>query len=319
MRSFIIKLLAFGALQVAVLIALALIYDPGDQTYHASTIDKHGRLERLASLAGQAGQPGRRLILVGGSNLSFCLRSELIRDQLDVQPVNMAVQASLGLEFILREVEGQLGPSDVVVVSLEYAQYFYRTEEILTLARLLEQRPESRAFVELDGYLFKMASDRAHDYVRHMVRRTLSDLAGRQDSGSRLYSRGSFNEYGDMVAHLDRPPKPLKVGGRPGPDAERFAHAVADRLDQLHDTARRAGARVLLFHPPVAATQYDRLAPDLAMLTRVLDRDLDVPQLDRIDEMRYPDALFFDTVYHCNREGATRRTELLIERLRGQL
>lgn len=310
MRVFVIKLLAFGALQVAILVAFALAYDPGDQTYHASTLDKHQRLEELA---------GRRLILVGGSNLSFCLRSEMIRDQLVIEPVNMAIQASLGLEFVLREVEDALRPSDVVVVSLEYAQYFYRTEEVLTLARLLEQRPESAAFVELDWHLFQLVGDRSHDYVRHMVRRTLSELAGRQRAGSRLYARGSFNEYGDMVAHFERPKKALRPGGRPGPDAEEFARGVADRLDALHGAGERAGARVMVFHPPVAASQYDILASDLEVLTRVLDAELEAPQLNRIAEMRYPDELFFDTVYHCHREGATRRTERLIERLRGVL
>jgi hypothetical protein len=76
--------------------------------------------------------------------------------------------------------------------------------------------------------------------------------------------------------------------------------------------------RVFLFHPPIPVTKFDAMKPTIRAIQKALDDAPRIVALNRIDEMRYPDELFFDSGYHLTRAGGERRTRLLVDRLRAQ-
>ena len=82
---------------------------------HISTIDYLGgvraKQERLASL----GSP--KVVLVGGSNVTFGLDSPLLEEALCRPVVNMTIHASLGFRFMVEQLDGGLGKGDLVSLS----------------------------------------------------------------------------------------------------------------------------------------------------------------------------------------------------------
>ena len=142
MKRFLRDLLGFASIQAGLLIGLWWVYQPDASGYLASSIDKHALLER-------AGSP--RLILVGGSNVAFGFDSQLLEQRLGLNPVNMGLHASVGMRFMLQEVQPYLRPGDVVVVSPEYEQFAtYSVNNGLTLLRVLEHHPRGMELFSVD-------------------------------------------------------------------------------------------------------------------------------------------------------------------------
>ena len=98
--------------------------------------------------------------------------------------------------------------------------------------------------------------------------------------------------------------------GRRGRRAARPRDCERDcALRRRLSRARRAR---LLVNPPIPVTKFDAMKPTIRAIDKVLDDTPRIVTLNRIDEMRYPDELFFDSGYHLTRAGGERRTRLSI-------
>ena len=133
MQRFLKNLGGFCAIQLAILGALVWLYPGQDNTYLAATIDKHHAAETV---------DGGRLLIVGGSSAAFGIDSNALASELRRRPINLALHAGLGLDFMLNEARDVMQPGDVVVLSLEYDHLFCDTTDLTTM-QLLEFRPES--------------------------------------------------------------------------------------------------------------------------------------------------------------------------------
>lgn len=81
----------------------------GPDNYLAAAYDKDRRLRTT---------PGERIILVGGSNVAFSMDSRILEERYGLAPVNMGLQAPLGVRFMTRHVAEYVRSGDVVVVLL---------------------------------------------------------------------------------------------------------------------------------------------------------------------------------------------------------
>jgi len=301
MRRFVVHALAFASIQLAIAVLVGASYRVDKNAYAASFIDKHDWLERV---------PSPRLILVGGSNLSFSNDSVLLEDRLGLHPVNLGIQGAMGLRFMLREAENAMRAGDVVVLSLEYSHYLERVEEPLSLFSLLEQDRRAFGAIDLDWPLFKLFADRSHLYARNVLRSVVNSAMHGDERALPPYTRDSFNRYGDVVAHWSMPTRGFEIVRQP--EGKLDAGIVAD-LAAFALACRARGVRPFVFHPAIPLKKLETMK--LEPLQRDLDRQLAIPQLNRIAEMGYPDDQFFDTVYHMTKAGTERRTALLAERL----
>jgi hypothetical protein len=101
--------LAAGARQ-GLLADLINDYRTGPDRYVCAARDKSRRLQNT---------PGRKLILIGGSNLAFSLDSQILADRYGITPVNMGLHAGLGPRFMTGQVVGHVKDGDVVIVAME--------------------------------------------------------------------------------------------------------------------------------------------------------------------------------------------------------
>ncbi|MGC1276032.1 MAG: hypothetical protein WBC44_20195 [Planctomycetaceae bacterium] len=64
--------------------------------------------------------PGRRLILIGGSNLAFGIDGRILAERYGLTPVNLGIHEMLRADYMLRHAAAHVREGDVVVFCFEY-------------------------------------------------------------------------------------------------------------------------------------------------------------------------------------------------------
>jgi len=305
-RHFFISLLQV-ILLTAVLIALvfATIKPDPDHYFAGSRL----QLELLKGI------PSPRIILVGGSNVSFGLDAELMQRRLGIPVINDGLHAGLGLAP-LRELEGYLRPGDVVILSLEYQLFSSRDVmdgDLTFLSDWIEYAPERIQFLsdpwrEAPALYATMLQRKVNREVNRYL------FGGSLDEVRTVFVGTRYNSNGDFIGHLQQASTPpRKISFEPYP-----VFTVQDEifvfLKRFHQTAGEKGAEVYFEAPASRRINCEKTGEtSLAKFFNSLEERSSIPVLTPLDAVCLPDKYFFDTAYHLNAEGRQVRTERLIE------
>ncbi len=315
MNRFLRDLALFFALQAVIAGVLFWQAANNPQTYIAVTNDKH---ERLAQI------PGPRMILVGGSNVAFGMDSaQLARRFPNYQPVNMGLHFGIGLEAMLAEIQPIVRAGDLLILSPEYHAFGNGADAAILTEKACYRGRGYEQLVPGDWNEMKVLLDTN----ALSILRTVSHLGVhgirehfRPAKHNSIYTRGSFNEYGDMVAHVNKAStgKHCDPLFAPNYTNNRLAASVA-RMNAFADHCHERGATVYYVFPPVPETQLAAGQAHIREISQTLDRDLRIPILNRPDDSSAPLDQFFDSPYHLAGTGRQRHTMHLAEALEVQL
>lgn len=307
-RAFFISLMQV-VLLTAVMIGLVFLAIPPDpQHYFAGSILQVDLLEKT---------PGPRVILIGGSNVSFGLDAEMMQRELGLPVINDGLHAGLGV-VPLRELKQYIHAGDVIIVSLEYSMF--SSEGVLEgdpafLSDWIEYAPRRV------GYLTRPWNETPGIYatmLQRKVNRQLNTLlfGGSLDELRTVFTGSEFNANGDFIGHLKEGAQALnKIPSTAypvsGAQAEIFVF-----LDDFYQFARALGAQVYFEAPAsrqtnCAATGESRLAN----FYKTFEQTSSIPLITPHEQICMPDKYFFDTPYHLNAQGRELRTKRLIENL----
>jgi hypothetical protein len=306
MKNFVLKLTAFFIMQLLLIGWAIAPYRPNPDMFWAGTTLKDEILSRAQS---------PRMIFIGGSNVAFGVDSELIANQLPYFPVNMGLDAGLGLDFSLNEIKDELRPGDIVVLSPEYEFFLgLRSGQESSLARVLEQRPANTQYLAVGNVT--TLSDHGFGFFHWVFMNARKRLDRKKITGP--YSLSAFNEYGDAVAHLDRRSRPDKA-----PAMEAFQRTPLDDstlgvLNRFRAFCQKRNVELYLSHPPLPAYYAERQSR-LAEVEQKIYQRASIPVLDKQPDMFFPIDQFYDTEYHLLRKARDIRTRHLIVALRNQL
>ncbi|MBL7940708.1 MAG: hypothetical protein JNL43_15210 [Flavobacteriales bacterium] len=290
------------AVPIALVLLLAMAFGP-----HASRIDfmggliaKHARLKSLGS---------PKVVVIGGSNAAFGIDSEILERALCKPVVNMSIHASLGFRFMVDEVKGSLGDGDLVIAALEHSAYSKPEKDndihILTVDRwpeALDLLPWYRRPRILLGVMVMRAQGAWKIFTG----------AWKDDSPDPVYRADGFNERGDLITHLDRPPR--------GPGRQQHVdyhlplvgdtfHKVAR---ELVDSAAVHHAHVVFAWPAIARTSY---RPEFHQAIRAGTREHGFDMIGVSEDYVMPDTSFYDTHHHLRAAGRRFRTERMVRDL----
>lgn len=307
MKPFLVKASIFLLAQAMI---FALFWNPQmpwEQNYLAASIDKHQRLRTTRS---------PRIILVGGSNLAFGIKSEELENELQLPVVNMGLHADLGIAFMLDEVERELTPGDTVVFSWEHD--IFSTGAVESLGRqLVEVRPASVLHLPASHWM-DLIDRHGFAVLGNLARRTvlLRFETPPPPSSERAYKRHGFDAQGSYTGHFG------KICAQPRLDALPVRQITEPILRRIEQFARRCQEQqVACFYscPP----QPESL---LISMVEAIERNLtelsEIPNLVVLDAPRdhaYAPEAFYDTSYHLTEKGAQERTRRLIATLRPHL
>lgn len=269
--------------------------------YTLKVIDKEKRLSEL---------PSPRLVFLGGSNLVFSLDCARISDSLKLPVVNMALQAGLGLSFMLKETADNAKKGDKIIVSSEY--YLSAEGNKKLFALLIDTKPS------IEKYCVNNLNDKIR--VRAInLQRIISGLFYRKTLNipERGYDINKFTIEGDNVTHLEMPSM-HNFKSVPTIEISDYSLNIA-LINKFIQEVRNKGAEAYYMFPCYPETQYLLNKEAILDFEKQLRIGLNCIILNSPQTFLYPDDYFFDTVYHLNKKGRAVRTNQLCEILKGKL
>lgn len=309
MKSFLIKFILLLILVMLASVSVIWLLPVNSSNYLSAARIKHQRLEKTAACD--------RIILVGGSNLTFGVDSALIEGTLHRPVVNMALHATLGLRYWLNEIVDAMHKGDIVVLIPEYSPNLNGDNTLLELMILY---PEGAAYLGPRHYLSMLIE--APLVMHRRFNGMISSLYYKTDvSIDDVYTVRAFNRYGDAVGHLKKAPR-SHLSGNVVLRADEFPYGNESEFVSIINafTARALGkgATLVFGFPPVPA-EYIKGRENLSSLSARLRAVLTCAIIGNPEKCVMPEKYFFDTVYHLNAEGRKLRTEMLISDLRKAL
>lgn len=268
--------------------------------------------------------PSPKIILVGGSNLAFGIDSKKIEDSLGLKVVNMGLYAKLGLRYMLAQVRPYIERGDVVVVVPEYDQFygdFANGDNTLNTALLYAPADRIPDFIRSYSIVDVVLRPRVEQARRSFLKAAASAV-GREHQffppdTNPVYNRNSFNQYGDVVAHLGKKGMdPDSIFVKALPPLKDFNRGTLTDLDAIAGDARSAGAHSYFMFPSYIDRSYKINIPAIDSLRRKIAGGASIPIVGTPADFVYPKRYFFDTRYHLTGEGRDLRTLKMIEVLR---
>ncbi len=275
-----------------------------DATFLAELENKHERLKTAE---------GEKIVLIGGSNLAFGIDSARLEQYVGMPVVNYGLYATIGTKAMLDLSRSHIGKGDIVVICPEtntqtYSLYYNAHSMWQALDCDLSMLPD--VGVSNFGKLLAALPEFAAEKWRFIRTNT-------KPSPSGIYSKASFNEYGDIAVERPYNEMPTKY------DPSMPVSLTPDLLDEefvrylnaYADDCTRRGATVYFGFSPINADAVMSTDGDKAAFCAALSEQLTFPLLSNIDEYILDADYFYDTNFHLNSVGALQRTSLLADDL----
>lgn len=248
-----------------------------------------------------------RIVFIGGSNIVFELNCQLIKDSLNLNPINTGSTATVGLTYMINNTEPYIRKGDIVVLSPEYQHYFgkfaYGNQDMLRMVFDVDfETIKTLNKLQWINLIKKSPSYFASkfNYKEYINVRT-----------DPVYNLSIYNEFGDSVNHWD-----LKKSEITPDDFSKrsFNNRLIKELLDFEKRMIKKGVKIYFTYPGFQSTSFDLNKSKIEKVEKELN-NAGFNLLGTAERYRMPDSLMFDTPYHLIREGVKYRTELLIQDL----
>lgn len=307
----IAKLLGKCLLLLAIVIAIveATIYfspfkEKDLQTdFVAAIIDKQEILKNT---------PSPKIVLIGGSSVSYGIDSKLMSDSLGIPVINMSYQYFLGSEFLFRQVMESLNAGDKVIASFEYiVTKSGDRKEQLKAATYYPKAKDWIEFESIDEHISAFLRTRIaffrnivlRSYVRTSFEPAVADKTN-------TFFRKAIDKNGDLISHLNNDLTKFE-NCTTASDTSYFE--VIKNISERTATLKKNAVDVYFSFPSYEVNSFKN---DSALIASIYEKFKVFPNINRLDapaELAYPNAFFQDMCYHLNAEGRKKRTLQLIE------
>lgn len=301
-------IIRFVALALAALIPILIIMTLAvslpacyDEIFDAELEVKYGRLRSID-------EP--KIVVVGGSSVAFGLDSALLERYTGRPVVNFGLYAALGTKLMLDMSRKNINKGDIVILAPEMSEqtlslYFNATETW----RALDSRPSMIFAVGNDNY-----SDLAGSVFDYIGEKWSYLSAGTKPEISGVYTKASFNEYGDII--YPRPGNTMRRGAdSKNPiilDGSILSDEFADYINDYIKYCEKRGATVYFSYPPMnEGGIYDADAATAEAFDAALREKIDCEFISDIKDYIMGSEFFFDSNFHLNDSGVPKRTARL--------
>lgn len=250
-----------------------------------------------------------RIILIGGSNVSLSINSQIIKDSLRYNPVNTGISANIGLAYMLDHTLAYVRPGDIIVVSPEYSQFYdelaYGREELLRT--ILDVAPHE---------IFKLRKKQLWHVIKYIPRYALSkfkpsEYASDNADETSVYERSAFNQFGDAYRHWEMAPQTFPALEPPS----NYDPSVVNMLLDYKLDIEQRGATLYITFPALEKSSFENQVKEIATVEKDLRRN-GFNLLGNPQRYKMPQEIMFDTPYHLTKQGVDYRTQLLVSDIR---
>lgn len=306
MRKFLLNILKLAILTFIVLV-LSMFFIPdkiSQSNILAALIDKHTILKTIHK---------NKIMLLGGSNVSFGMDSKKLEEKFNKPVVNMGVHAGMGLKYIINDIKPYIHKGDTIILMPEYEHFytdnFYGEMELVSVVFDLE--PDSKQLLDLKqwSYLLKYLPT----YSAKKIKNYIPSLFSKKNAAVDIYHRNSFNTYGDAYIHWDLPSQHYLPAGKNKGD-EKVNSEVVLFLKDFNSYVKQQGAQLFIFPPVIDQTSFNHQKLIITKIAEELKNN-DIAFVSEPENYMYNDTLFFNSYYHLNKNGVDKRTQQLINDL----
>lgn len=298
MRKFIYKVFSFLFLIVGfTIIGLFLPVTPrAAKSLLMASVIKDSLLENTQS---------PRIIFVGGSNLSFGLNSQMIKDSLKMNPINTGIHAGIGLQYMIENTLRYVKKGDIIMLIPEYEHFYLDynagSDELL------------RMIFDVDLSNIKILNvEQFQNIISIMPKYATSKLNPTKYFNvidSDVYSVNSFNDYGDAIAHYGKnrrdfhPTQNFK---------NEFNNVVIEKLKKFEIDIKKKGASLIISYPAFQDISYVNCEKKIKRIQKEFEIN-NFSILGTPERYKILNVMMFDTPSHLNKQGVNYRTKLFIE------
>ncbi|MEM5518144.1 hypothetical protein WNY37_14390 [Henriciella sp. AS95] len=307
------ELLVLAIAILASLMAIILMI-PDKNDYSKATLLKNDRLAAIE---------GRKVVLVGGSNLAYGMESDVIQDATGCPTVNMGMNGYFGVRYMLNEVKPRLRDGDIVVLAFEWDNYA-KTVDGAGKDLFAVSRTNPSAISRLTPKQMAMAASNLPYVAQTKLFRVIDDtLRGIMPSGGdrvvgstvldQIEVLDGFDEQGDLNSHEG---VVWELAYEPGADLA--AHGLEEPLiDLIKGFSADMAARditVVVSYTPTMRSYYEEQKAVIDEAHRQLTSGEDAVNAPRAPEAFVFDAdYFFDTVYHLKTTTRAERSQMVAD------
>jgi hypothetical protein len=303
MKEFFLKIMLLFLLVTFIILFILLL--PPNNTIRSTNLFAQPVKNNLLK-----NTPNPRIIFLGGSNISFGLNSQMIKDSLGLNPVNMGIHASIGLKFMLRNSLHYIKEGDIIVIVPEYDQFYGNLADgdinLLSIELdVLHQFKDLdiKQLISLSKYIPEYAYSKLH---------LLNYFKAIDTSYTNIVGRNSFNKYGDAFIHWSLP-KPKNFVSY-NIDAS-LNNDVFEFLDDFREKINDKKALLYITFPCFEENCFSRnYSQILAIENKLKEKGFNI--LGSPERYSMNDSLIFNTAYHLTKKGVDLRTSLLIKDLK---
>jgi hypothetical protein len=312
-----IKLAIFTAAVLATVAAIVFLV-PEKNDYSLGIELKHRRLAQFDT---------RKIVLVGGSNVSYGVDSKLIQQATGCPVVNMGMNGYFGVRYLLEEIKAHINPADIVVVSFEYDNLFKSVDgSPHSHLAIIKAYPPVFSYLSFEQKLQAIAAIPivAQAKVMRLISEAIT-MAKRPMTGKSYQVEGpadlnvieslkSFTPEGDIVGHLgvtwpfEREQAVVPKGATIDPEMIALMQAFAVEM-------QKRGVPVIVSYTPFLREAYEKLQGKLAQFDAMIKSSPPLIAPSPPSAFVYDQSLFFDTVYHLNERGRPLRTQKIVDDL----
>ena len=305
------KMISFILFLVLLLPAILLCYGSSLPEYYGSSY--YAQLPELYQKLKDT--EGKKLIIVGGSNVAFGVDSAQLEATLrecgfDYTVCNFGLYAAVGTSAMLELSRDFIREGDVVVLAIEptsetFSTYFGAT----AMLKCAESNPEM--LLHLNE---RQQSNVVGNYLAYLQERAEIQRTGILPQGDGVYAKASFDDNGDMI--FDRAGNTLPLGYDSATPIDlgniRFEPAFVEQVNGYIARAEQRGAQVFMSFSPMNRGAVANISEDTVYRFFLdLQEQFHCQLISDPYDYILDSGWFYDSNFHLNTPGMAIRTHQL--------
>lgn len=249
-----------------------------------------------------------KIVFFGGSNIAFGLNSKFIEENIKKYKVlNLGTHASLGSRIPLNEIEKYLRNGDILIISLEYEQFFSGGYGGVSIWELIAEKREIPN-LKLKEFL-KIAFSSLEILKVQLNARISEKMYGKIFT----YDRRGFNEKGDYIEH-NKYRSTKKIRQENLKIEKNIDNDFIEWLKIFGEKAKKRGIKVY-FIPP--AIEENTGLKNLKVIEEIESkmRESNFSYIGKAEDFFFKDEYMYDSIYHLNKVGQKIRSEKILKLL----
>lgn len=251
----------------------------------------------------------KKIVIIGGSNATFGIDTDLMEQQLSIPVVNMSLHGGLPLKYIMEQVKFHMNKGDILILSKEYEglkDQYWNTMRGIELPKVAIYDLSQIYVLFSDRKLFESTIPGIFRTIEHYI--TRYPIEARKELNS-VYDSRAF-QGDNLMSELMVGSYEKEIESHPLHTPHKKS-LVSIELNKYKEYFDSKGISFYLTPPVIVKGFYED--ENITPFWKLFSESTGIPMLNNEKKYTYDKEYFFNSHYHTNHKGRKIRTESLID------